>query len=180
MAMGSRAALPLIIRIVSSWAFLSQLFFLDEESLQTELRDLLHQVPSFLIIGNPLTDRLFHALRDMDHLSLLSHPQGQIKAGMELTSGALAAGLSAGSLHRDEAAQDKGLFVKDLGEAGASPPFRIGQVASRAHGDSPPFKSILIYLYISDSPRLVKYYRHCEKQILICLDKEKKGRSGAD
>ena len=124
--MGSRAALPLIIRIVSSWAFLSQLFFLDEESLQTELRDLLHQVPSFLIIGNPLTDRLFHALRDMDHLSLLSHPQGQIKAGMELTSGALAAGLSAGSLHRDEAAQDKGLFVKDLGEAGASPPFRIG------------------------------------------------------
>jgi hypothetical protein len=116
----------------------------------------------------------------MDHLSLFSDSQGQIKAGMELASGALAAGLSAGSLHRDEAAQDKGLFVKDLSEARASPPFRIGQVASRAHGDSPPFKSILIYLYISETPRLVKYYRHCEKIFLICLDKEKKGRSGAD
>lgn len=132
--MGSRAALPLIMRIVSSWAFLSQLFFLDEESLHRELRDLLHQVPSFLIIGNPLTDPRFHGLRDIDHLSLFSDSQGQIKAGMELASGALAAGLSAGSLHRDETAQDKGLFVKDLGEAGASPPFRVGQVASRAHG----------------------------------------------
>lgn len=132
--MGSPAALPLIMRIVSSWAFLSQLFFLGEESLHTELRDLLHQLPSFLIIGNPLTDRLFHGLRDMDHLSLFSDSQGEIKAGMELASGALAAGLSAGSLHRDETAQDKGLLVKDLGEAGASPPFRIGQVASRAHG----------------------------------------------
>jgi len=163
MAMGPRAALPFTIRIVSSWAFLPQLFFLDEESLQTELRDLLQQVPSFLIIGNPLTDRLFHALRDMDHLSLFSDSQGQIKAGMELASGALAAGLSAGSLHRDEAAQDQGLFVKDLGEAGASPPFRNGQVASRAHEGSPPFKSVLIYLYISEIPRLVKYYRHYEK-----------------
>jgi hypothetical protein len=126
MAIGSRAALPLIIGNVSSWAFLSQLFFLDEESFQTELRDLLHQVPSFLIIGNPLTDRLFHALRDMDHLSLLSYSESQIKAWMKLTAVTFAAGLSAGSLHRDEAAQDKGLFVKDLGEAGASPPFWIG------------------------------------------------------
>jgi hypothetical protein len=120
------AALPLIIRIVSSWAFLSQLFFLDEESFQTEFRDLLHQVPSFLIIGNPLTDRPFHALRDMDHLSIFSYSESQIKAWMKLTAVTLAAGLSASSLHRDEAAQDKGLFVKDLGEAGASPPFRIG------------------------------------------------------
>jgi hypothetical protein len=40
----------------------------------------------------------------MDHLSLSTHPQGQVKAGMKLASVALAAGLSAGSLHRDEAA----------------------------------------------------------------------------
>jgi hypothetical protein len=145
MTLGLREALPLIIRIVSSWAFPSQLLFLDEESFQTELRDLLHQVPSFPIIGNPLTDRLFHALRDMNHLSLFPNSEGQIKAWMKLAAITLATGLSAGSLHRDEAAQDKGFFVKDLGKAGASPPFRIGQVASRAHGDSPPFKSILIY-----------------------------------
>jgi hypothetical protein len=101
------------------------LVFLEKESFETELRDLLHQVPSFHIIGNPLTDRLLHGLRDMDHLSLSAHPEGQVKAGMKLAPGALAAGLSAGSLHRDEAAEDKGLFVKDLGEAGASPPFWI-------------------------------------------------------
>jgi hypothetical protein len=62
----------------------------------------------------------------MDHLSFSAHPEGQVKAGMKLAPGALAAGLSAGSLHHDEAAQDKGFLVKDLGEAGASPPFGIG------------------------------------------------------
>jgi hypothetical protein len=62
----------------------------------------------------------------MDHLSFSTHPEGQVKAGMKLAPGALAAGFSTGSLHRDEAAQEKGLIVKDLGEAGASPPFGIG------------------------------------------------------
>jgi hypothetical protein len=62
----------------------------------------------------------------MNHLSLFSYPESQIKAWMKFAAVTLAAGLSAGSLHRDKAAQDKGLFVKDLGEAGASPPLRIG------------------------------------------------------
>ena len=124
--MGSRAALPLIIRIVSSWAFLSQLFFLDEESLQTELRDLLHQVPSFLIIGNPLTDRLLHGLRDMDHLSLPSDPEGQVKARMKFAAGALAAGFPAGPLHGNQTATEEGLFVKNLGQTGTGPSFGIG------------------------------------------------------
>lgn len=69
------------IRIVSGWAFPSRLFFLEKESFQTELRNLLHQVPSFLVIGNPLTDRLLHGLGDMDHLSLSADPKGQVKAG---------------------------------------------------------------------------------------------------
>jgi hypothetical protein len=51
----------------------------------------------------------------MDHLSFFSYPQGQIKARMKLASGALAAGLSTGSLHGDEAAAEEGLIVKDLG-----------------------------------------------------------------
>ena len=71
-------------------------------------------------------NRLFHALRDVNHLSLFPYSESQIKAWMKLAAVTLAAGLSAGSLHRDEAAQDKGVLVKDLGEAGASPPFRIG------------------------------------------------------
>ena len=115
------------------------MFFLDEESFETELRDLLHQLPSFLIIGNPLTDRLLHGLRDMDHLSFFSYPEGQVKARMKLAPGALTAGLPTGPLHGDEAAADEGLLVKDLGETGSSPTFRIGQVASRTHEDSPPF-----------------------------------------
>jgi len=122
--------------IVLGWALSSRLFFLEEESFQTELRDLLHQAPSFLVIGNPLTDWLLHGLRDMDHLSLSVHPEGQVKAGMKLAPGALAARFSAGSLHRDQAAEDKGFFVKDLGKAGASSPFRIGQMVSWAHRDS--------------------------------------------
>ncbi len=78
----------------------------------------------------------------MNHLSLFSYPESQIKTGMKLASGALAAGLPTGPLHGHEAATEEGLFVKDLGEAGSSPTFRIGQVASRAHKGSPPFKSI--------------------------------------
>ena len=114
------------MRIVSRWAFSSRLAFLEKESLETELRDLLHEVPSFLIIGYPLTDQGLHALRDMDHLSFSAHPEGQVKAGMKFAPGALAAGFSADSFHRDEAAQEKGFLVKDLGEAGTSPPFGIG------------------------------------------------------
>ncbi len=53
----------------------------------------------------------------MDHLSLSFYPQGQIKAGMKLASGTLAGGLPTGALHRDEAAAEEGLIVKDLGEA---------------------------------------------------------------
>jgi hypothetical protein len=107
-------------------------------------------MPSFLIVGNPLTDRLFHGLRDMDHLSLFSDSKGQIKAGMKLASGALAAGLSASPLHGDEAAAEEGLVVKDLGEAGPGATFRVGQMASRAHGGITSFRIYLLYLYISD------------------------------
>jgi hypothetical protein len=76
----------------------------------------------------------------MDHLSLFSYPEGQIKARMKLAPGTLAAGLPTGALHGDEAAAEEGLLVKDLGQAGSSPTFRIGQVASRAHEESPPFQ----------------------------------------
>ena len=71
----------------------------------------------------------------MDHLSLLSYSQGQIKAGVKLASGTPAAGLPTGALHGDEAAAEERLIVKDPGETGSSPPFRIGQVASRTHKD---------------------------------------------
>jgi hypothetical protein len=75
----------------------------------------------------------------MDHLPFLSHPEGQIKARMKLASGALAAWLPTGALHRDEAATEEGLIVKDLGETGPGPTFRVGQMTSRTHKESPPF-----------------------------------------
>jgi hypothetical protein len=86
----------------------------------------------------------------MDHLSLFSYSQSQIKTWMKLAPGALAAGLSTGALHGHQAAAEKGLVVKDLGETGPSPTLRIGQVASRAHEGSPPFElsDILIYIRI--------------------------------
>jgi hypothetical protein len=76
----------------------------------------------------------------MDHLSLFSYSESQIKTRMKFTPGALAAGLPAGALHGDQATAEEGLFVKDLGETGSSPTFPIGQVASRAHEESPPFQ----------------------------------------
>jgi hypothetical protein len=76
----------------------------------------------------------------MDHLSLFSYPEGQIKARMKFASGAFAARFPTGALHGDEAAAEERLFVKDLGETGSSPTFRIGQVASRTHEASPPFE----------------------------------------
>jgi hypothetical protein len=119
--------------IISGWALSARLFFVEKESFETELRDLLHQAPGFLVIGHPLTDRLLHGLRDMDHLSLSGHPEGQVKAGMKLAPGAPASGFSAGPLHRDEAAEDKGLSVKNLGETGTSPPLQVGEMASGWH-----------------------------------------------
>jgi hypothetical protein len=77
----------------------------------------------------------------MDHLSLVSYSQGQIKAGMKLASGALATRLPTGALHRDEATAEEGLIVKDLGQTGPSPTFWIGQVASRAHGGITSFRN---------------------------------------
>jgi hypothetical protein len=62
----------------------------------------------------------------MDHLSLFSHPEGQIKARMKLAPGALAARLSTGALHGDEAAAEERLIMKDLGQAGPSPTLWIG------------------------------------------------------
>jgi hypothetical protein len=61
----------------------------------------------------------------MDHLSFLAHPEGQIKTGMKLASGALAAGLPTSPLHGDEATTEKGLVVKNLGKSGPSPSFWI-------------------------------------------------------
>jgi hypothetical protein len=37
----------------------------------------------------------------MDHLSLPSYPEGKVKTRVKLASGALAARLAAGPLHRD-------------------------------------------------------------------------------
>ena len=82
----------------------------------------------------------------MDHLSLFSDSQGQIKAGMKLASGALTAGLPTGTLHGDEAAAEKGLIVKDLGETGSSPTFWIGQMASGTHRNHLLLSDILIYI----------------------------------
>jgi hypothetical protein len=86
----------------------------------------------------------------MDHLSLFSYSESHIKAWMKFAPGALAARLATGALHGDEAAAEEGLIVKDLGKAGSSPTFRIGQMASRAHRGSPPFGQFLpdISIYI--------------------------------
>jgi len=78
----------------------------------------------------------------MDHLSFSSHPEGHVKTRMKFASGTLAARLSAGALHGNQATAEEGLVVKDLGQAGPGPTLRIEQVASRAHKGSPPFKSI--------------------------------------
>jgi hypothetical protein len=61
----------------------------------------------------------------MDHLSLASDPQGEVKAWVKLATGALATGLSAGPLHGDETATEEGVSMKDLGETGSSPSFGI-------------------------------------------------------
>ena len=61
----------------------------------------------------------------MDHLSLPTYPEGKVKTSVKLASGALAASLATGPLHGDDAAAEEGLLVKDLGQAGPSPPLWI-------------------------------------------------------
>jgi hypothetical protein len=83
----------------------------------------------------------------MDHLSFPPHPQGEIKAGVELASCTLAARLSTGPLHGDQAATEERVFMNDLSQAGAGTAFRIGQVSSALHRDPLLY---LIYFTISD------------------------------
>jgi hypothetical protein len=83
----------------------------------------------------------------MDHLSFSPNPQGEIKARVKLAFCTLAAGLSTGPLHGDQAATEQRVFMNDLGEAGSSPAFRIGQVSSAFHRDHLLY---LIYYNISD------------------------------
>jgi hypothetical protein len=90
---------------------------------------------------------VFHALRDVDHLSFPPHPQGEVKAGVKLASCALAAGLPTGPLHGDQAATKERVFVNKLSKAGTGTAFRIGEVSSASHEDSLLY---LIYLNISD------------------------------
>ena len=53
----------------------------------------------------------------MDHLSLLSHSDGEIEAGVKLASGALASQFPTGPLHSDQTAAKERLLMKDLGQA---------------------------------------------------------------
>ena len=95
----------------------------------------------------------------MDHLSLFSDPESQIKTGVKFASGTLAARLPAGALHGHEAAAEEGLIVKDLSETGPGPPFRIRQMASRTHKDHLLCRDLyLIYYYLSDIKPVVKQF----------------------
>jgi hypothetical protein len=69
----------------------------------------------------------------MDHLSLGSYPEGQIKPGVEFSSAAFASGLATDSGHGDQRAHEQGLFVKELGQTGSGLAFLGRQVATVAH-----------------------------------------------
>jgi len=62
----------------------------------------------------------------MDHLSLFSHPEGQIKPGVEFPSAAFASGLATDPGHGDQRADEQGPLVEELGEAGAGLAFLDG------------------------------------------------------
>jgi hypothetical protein len=51
----------------------------------------------------------------MDHLPLLSHPEGKVETLMQFAPGTFTSRLAAGPVHGDEAAAQKGLLVEDLG-----------------------------------------------------------------
>jgi hypothetical protein len=72
----------------------------------------------------------------MDHLSFFPHPQGEIEAGVKFPSGTLAAGLSTGPVHVDQAATEQRMFMNNLGEAGSGSAFWIGQVSSATHKEA--------------------------------------------
>jgi hypothetical protein len=55
----------------------------------------------------------------MDHLPLFPHPEGQIKSGMEFSSGALASRLATPAGHGDQGADEERFLVEQLGQAGA-------------------------------------------------------------
>ncbi len=72
----------------------------------------------------------------MDHLALGSHPEGQVKTGVEFSSAAFASGLATDSGHGDQRADEQGCLVEELGQAGAGLAFLGWQVAALVQGRS--------------------------------------------
>jgi hypothetical protein len=103
--------------------------------LQTGLRDLLHEPPSFLIRSNPLAGETFQGLGNMDHLSFRADPEGEIETGVQLAAGAFASGFAADPGHGDQRTDEEGFFVEELGQAGTGLAFLWGEVGTVAHRD---------------------------------------------
>jgi len=53
----------------------------------------------------------------MDHLAFLSHPKGEIEAGVELSLSTFTPGLATDPGHRDQGADEQGFLVDKLGQA---------------------------------------------------------------
>jgi len=73
----------------------------------------------------------------MDHLAFFSHPQGEIETGMELSLGAFTSGFAADPGHGDQGANEEGLFMDKLGQAGSELAFLCRKESSVAHKHLP-------------------------------------------
>jgi len=69
----------------------------------------------------------------MNHLSLGSDPQREIETRVKLASAAFASGLATGAGHRDQRANQEGLFMEKLGQAGAGLALLLQEVGAMAH-----------------------------------------------
>jgi len=70
----------------------------------------------------------------MDHLPLRTDPQRKIETRVQLAAGAFASGFAADAGHGDQGAEEEGLFVEELNQAGAGLTFFCGEIGTVAHG----------------------------------------------
>jgi hypothetical protein len=85
----------------------------------------------------------------MNHLALFSNPHRKIQAGMKVSLSAFTSGLATDPGHRDQRADEEGLLVEQLGQAGAGLALLRGKVSTVAHNDL-LYSDIYKYIRIKD------------------------------
>jgi hypothetical protein len=82
----------------------------------------------------------------MDHLTTLSHTDGQVEPRVEFAPEAFTSRFATDAVHGDETTTEEGLLVEQFSELRAGETLAAWQMATNSHEESPPYADILKYI----------------------------------